>query len=567
MSPETKQCQNCKNSFDIASEDFAFYEKMKVPPPTWCPECRMMRRFSFFNLLNLYRRACNKCGKNIISIFSPDKNLTVYCMPCWWADDWDGTEYGMDYDPSRPFLDQVYELSRKTPWQALEDAYTTNINSDYVNGTAWVKNCYLTYWADFCENVLYSVFLGHLKDSLDCYRMSNSELCYEDIGCNKCFRTFFSEECEACADVWFSRNCSGCTNCFGCVNLRNKSYYIFNKPYSKDEYFEKLKEFNLHSRSALTEIKKQVYEFWNLHPRRAYTGNSLNVNVSGDYIYESKNTHDAYMATGVEDSRFVQFLSVNSTKDSYDYSGWGNGAEKMYECMVVGEGSNQVKFTAEGWPNTFDVEYSFYVISSKHLFGCSNIKKKEYCILNKQYSKVEYEKLVEIIKEDMRNRPYRDGFGRGWHYGEFLPINFSPFAYNETLAHLFFPKSENEAAQWGTGWHDFVDNKYQITKKSDSLPDTIGAVDDSVLKEVIGCGQCGKGFRIVPAEFDFMRRHNLPLPVVCPNCRIMARFNRTNPPRLYDRKCTKCGKDMKTSYAPDRPEIIYCESCYQSEVQ
>ena len=36
MNPETKNCQNCKKDFTIESEDFAFYEKIKVPPPTWC---------------------------------------------------------------------------------------------------------------------------------------------------------------------------------------------------------------------------------------------------------------------------------------------------------------------------------------------------------------------------------------------------------------------------------------------------------------------------------------------------------------------------------------------------
>jgi len=39
-----------------------------------------------------------------------------------------------------------------------------------------------------------------------------------------------------------------------------------------------------------------------------------------------------------------------------------------------------------------------------------------------------------------------------------------------------------------------------------------------------------------------------------------------NPMQIYDRQCDKCGVEIKTSYAPDRPEIIYCEKCYQQEV-
>ena len=37
---------------------------------------------------------------------------------------------------------------------------------------------------------------------------------------------------------------------------------------------------------------------------------------------------------------------------------------------------------------------------------------------------------------------------------------------------------------------------------------------------------------------------------------------------FWDRKCMKqgCKNEFETSYAPERPEIIYCESCYNSEV-
>ena len=566
MPPETRNCQNCKASFTIEPEDFDFYKKIEVPPPTWCPECRLMRRLAFMNIWSLYKHDCAKCGKNVMSMYSPDKTFPVYCMPCWNADDWDGTEYAMDYDPSRPFLEQVIALANRTPWATLEAQYTTITNSEYTNGVAHVKNCYLIFWADYCENAFYSSYLNGLKDSMDCYRMEGCELCYGDVGCNKCYRTFFSEECESCTDVWFSRACVGCTDCFGCVNLRNKSYYIFNEKYSKEEYFEKLKSLQLDSRAALEGIQNRVREFWDKHPRRAYDGNTQNVNVTGDYIYQSKNTRDAYMVTGVEDSRYIQFISVASSKNCYDYTGWGNGAELVYESVVTGEGVSRIKFSFECWPNSFDLEYCAYVIASKHCFGCVNLKRKEYCILNKQYSKEEYERLVAVIRKDIVEHPYRDAIGRVWRYGESLPLEICRFAYNEGLALPFFPKTREEALAQGFRWHEKEPARHPITKKGSEVPDTIGETDDSVLKENVGCLKCGSAFRFVPGELALMRRFNLPLPGVCPNCRQDARLARTNLPRFYDRNCAKCGKAIHTSYAPDRPEIVYCEQCYQAEV-
>ncbi|MDO8664206.1 MAG: hypothetical protein Q7K44_01495 [Candidatus Liptonbacteria bacterium] len=566
MQDEIKICQNCKQGFEIDVQDFDFYKKMDVPPPTWCPDCRMMRRLAFTNIQNLYKRSCAKCAKSIISIYSPDKPMSVYCLQCWWADSWDGTEYAMDYDSSRPFLEQVKELAKKTPWQAFESQYLTIENSEYCNAVAHLKNCYLIFWADYCENVFYSRFLNKLKDSLDCYRMKDSELCYGDVGCNKCYRTFFSEECDSCSDVWFSRNCAGCTNCFGCINLRNKNYCIFNEQYSKEDYIKKIEELRPQSFKALAEIKKQTAEFWSKHPRRVYTGNSLNFNVSGDYIYESKNAKDCYMVSGVENSRYIQFISVAHARDCYDYSGWGNGAEQIYDSGVIGEGTNNVKFSNECFPDILNAEYSIYAISSKNIFGCVNLKRKEYCVLNKQYSKEDYEKLVAQIKEDMVKNPYKDSLGRIWPYGEFLPLELSPFAYNETIAQEYFPKTKEEAIIQGFSWYEEKINQYPITISGNDIPDIIVYIDESITKETIGCAECNKAFRVTPNEFNLMRKLNLPLPHSCPNCRQKTRFPRTNLPKLYNRICNKCNKPISTSYSPDRPEIIYCEQCYQAEV-
>jgi len=49
MQSETKLCQNCKQSFNIESDDFSFYEKMEVLPPESCPECRQEQRALFRN--------------------------------------------------------------------------------------------------------------------------------------------------------------------------------------------------------------------------------------------------------------------------------------------------------------------------------------------------------------------------------------------------------------------------------------------------------------------------------------------------------------------------------------
>ena len=92
MDPETKQCQNCKKDFTIDSADFDFYKKLNVPAPTFCPICRFQRRLMFRNERVFYKRECELCHKKVISIFSPEKGLRVFCSQCWWGDGWDQSE-------------------------------------------------------------------------------------------------------------------------------------------------------------------------------------------------------------------------------------------------------------------------------------------------------------------------------------------------------------------------------------------------------------------------------------------------------------------------------------------
>jgi formylmethanofuran dehydrogenase subunit E len=67
-------------------------------------------------------------------------------------------------------------------------------------------------------------------------------------------------------------------------------------------------------------------------------------------------------------------------------------------------------------------------------------------------------------------------------------------------------------------------------------------------------------------ELDFYIKNKLPIPTKHPDVRHIERIQNRNPRKLRDRKCAKCGVDIKTSYAPERPEIVYCEACYNKEI-
>jgi len=561
---ETRNCQNCKNDFTIEPDDFSFYEKIKVPPPTFCPECRFQRRLMFRNERVFYKRECEMCHKGVISIYKPENNFKIFCHKCWWSDNWETGDYYLDYNHDENFFEQLKKLQLVTPFEQKITDYASVINSDYINHAGSCKNCYLIFLADFCENVYYGSTLAHVRDSADLLMVS-TELSYNCIDVDGS-RIYFSENCSGCINIWYSKNCVGCSDCFGCINLNKKSYYIFNEPYTKEEYIKKIKEMELDKYSSHLEIQKSIYSYWSKFPHR-YMYGRMNNNVTGDYVYNSKNAKQCYQGRFIEDSAYCQFVTLATVRDCYDFTDWGHGAELCVDSANCGEGVFGVNYSVTTWSNSRNVEYSMYMINCSNCFGCLNLRKKEYCILNKQYSKEEYFKLRQEIIARLEENPYIDKNGRVWKYGEFMPYDLSLFSYNESFAQQYFPLEKKEIENSGFIYIEPKKPNYQKTIELENIPDSIHYINNDFIDEIIQC-KCGKFYKIVEGELQLLKRFGIPIPRDCPDCRHMVRIKRVNPPKLWHRKCMKegCQNEFETSYAPERPEIVYCEKCYQQEV-
>jgi hypothetical protein len=572
MNSETKQCQNCKQNFVIEPDDFNFYEKMKVPAPTFCWLCRAQRRMIFRNERMLYKRKSDFSGKDIFSSLSQSSGYKVYEKEVWLTDQWDPMDYGQDYDFNRPFFKQFDELLHKVPLKNLN--VVNGVKSDYSNNATDPKNCYLCFNAGYIEDCMYSHGLSNCRNCVDVSHLSKCENCYDSFWLTSGTKNIGCNNCESCFNLWFSKNCVGCSDCLGCVGLRNKQYHIFNESYSKEEYKEKLAELNLGSYDGYQKIKIQARDFWLKFPNKCIEG-THNTNASGNYISHSKNVKDSFIIREGENLKFCQYLQENSpAKDSYDWSIWGDNGQMVYECHACGLGINNIKFCYNVQENVHDIEYSFMCESSSNLFGCVALRKKEYCIFNKQHTKEEYEQLVVKIREQMDSMPYIDKCGRIYKYGEFFPAEISPFAYNESMSQEYFPLSKEEAVSQGYKWYDAEDRDYKPTVKAEDLPADIKDVPDSITSEIISCEHAGKNcdqlcvnaFKIIKDELNFYRNIGVPLPHLCNNCRTFERLKQRTGLKIYQRNCAKCNKEIETTYRPDQPEIVYCEQCHQQEV-
>jgi hypothetical protein len=188
----------------------------------------------------------------------------------------------------------------------------------------------------------------------------------------------------------------------------------------------------------------------------------------------------------------------------------------------------------------------------------------------------------------MDEMPFTDSQGLVYKYGEFFPLEFSPFGYNNTLASQHFDLSKEEAKAKNYAWIETDRGEYKITKKAEELPNWAQDLKNEIINEVIECSKCKNPYRILENELIFYKRENLPLPRICNECRHEQRISDRLKLFLYDRSCmcagsfdetkkykntvthahgdTHCGEEFKTGYATTRPEIVYCEKCYQQEV-
>ncbi len=564
---EIKSCQNCKKDFTIESDDFSFYEKIKVPPPTFCPECRAIRRMASSNERFLYKRKCDLTSKDIFSMYTSEAVFPVYHPEAWYGDDWDPYQYGVDYDFSKPFFEQFLALRNKVPKMALV-RQGMSVNSEYTHRAHDMKNSYMVFRMSNSEDSMYSYVGKNIKSCVDCLSIWDSEFCYECIDCNNSYKLKFSQESHSCRDSSFLYACKNCSDCVGCVNLVNQSYTILNQKYSKEEYSQILENLKLDTRSGIEKFQKEFEEFRKKFPHRS-THSLKSDKFSGNWIVNSHNVKNSFGSLNVKDGKYLTW--VFDAQDCMDYFQWGNNSELIYESENCGINCSRILFSTQCWISTHDLTYCDSCPGASNSFGCIGLKKGEYSILNKRYTKEEYEELLPKIINHMNEMPYIDSHGLVYKYGEHFPNELSTFAYNETAAIDFYPLTKEEAINLGFKWKDKEKNNYNTTLQSKDLADSISEVDDSILNEIIACADEDKeyspgAFRITANELAFYQRMNLPLPKYSFNARHVRRLNKRPPLKLIERVCGKCNILVQTVYTKDFAPIVYCEKCYQAEV-
>ena len=553
---ETKACSRCEKDFVIEADDFSFYEKMQVPPPTLCPMCRQKRRMFVRNFRTLYKRPSSKSGKSIISMYHEKQPFPVWSTEEWYADDWDAVDYGRDFDFSRPFFEQYKELLDTVPHASL--MITNSTDCGYCNVGTRSSHCYFVFGCAENEYCDYGHVIWNCRESVDCLYLYKSEFCYECIDVLESNNLLYCQECESCAESIGLFDCRGCVNCIGCVGLRNKSYHIFNQPVTKEEYLQFKQDHPLNDPTTIEYILTEQEKLKRNVPTPHMFG-SHNVGATGNHIYNAKNVHYGFDVKSGEDSKFG--FTVRKMVNSYD-SIFTLDVENCYETVFSQTYGLIGCHMAQDCTSTF---YSQFCLNSNNIFGCVGLRKKDYCIFNKQYTKEEYEELMPKIIEHMKAQG---------EWGEFFPLSLAPFAYNESTVGEYYPLTRDEALAEGYTWQDDIPGTRE--QENCAIEDMQGYDFQAVKDKIFACDTCGRNYRFIDHEMSVYERNGLPLPRNCYFCRHEARMAKRLPRLLYHRSCMctqenhdhagACPNEFETAYGQERSETVYCEKCYQQEI-
>ena len=405
------------------------------------------------------------------------------------------------------FFKDFYDLYVRSP-KANILHYGTNENCEFSDASYGAKNCYLSFWAwRGVENALYSTFVvNNCTNVVDSFCVaSNCDNIFSSKSVLESSNIFYSVQINNSYNIYFSSNMIGCKNCILCDGLENQSYCIGNKQLSEQEY-EQQKKIILQDKTKFTERYQKIH---------TNIGNIWSQNVTGKGISHSENIENGYYVTYAKDSKNVILYEWGKTWSYNFYDGidiWLD-AHDFYATCQAGTRAHDAYCCVFIWASN-----AYYCMNiddtCSYCLWCVGLQNKQFCILNKQYTKEERFELANKIFEDM---------DKAWTLWQFFPWWMNPFYFNDTAAYLIddsFTKEEVEK-QWYLRREEEI--KVDIPAWTEILTrgdlDTYQWYNDKgereinkeILKKVIK-DEKWNYYRIVPTELKLLQKHQLPLP-------------------------------------------------------
>ena len=420
-------------------------------------------------------------------------------------------KYALLFDFEKSFFQNFQALHDIFPFQHVMQ-FDGNENTSFADAVFGAKNTYLTFVTGMgTENIFYSAFVYINSTNIfnSFFVSTNTSNVYASWGVTKSYNIFYSRYISDSANIWFSTNLIGCEECIFCDGLENQKYCIENTIYSKEEYVLKKK--------WILQEKKR-FEAWNQEVHKKRGKNFASVNTKGSYIVKCENIENSGWLVGIHNARNSLIgIGEGDCENFADCIDFGASSHDFFACAAAWGNSSQLYCSTQIDQCSY-IYYGYFLQSCSFCIGCIGLKNKQFCILNKQYTKEEWYKLADKIFASME----QDG-----SLGKFFPPTTNPFYFNDTLASLIYNDfTKDEVEREGYLWRDEpikvdIPDTAKIIETKDLgqyqwyTPEGKWEIKEEILEKVIRDPQWNF-YKIVPMELEFLRKHSLPLPSIWP---------------------------------------------------
>ena len=542
----------------LSQKEIDVYRTHLAPPKDYAPVVRMQMLTTQWPGGQWWYNKHAETGAPIICPVHPATGIKVLPDKEWFAKDF--SELSLDLDLNHSFFDQLIALRKKVPSSAGRN-YKETENSIAVVSLGDVNSYFVV--LSRSKNTLFSVSALDTESSAEVYNSSGITSSYQIVHSERIFNSQYIRESRDCLNSAFLFDCRNCENCFGATNKRNAKHLWFNEQLTEQEWKKRRAEVDLGSRS---QKEKWLTKFDEL-VKNAIWPENFNENCensSGEYLTKATNCESVYYADGGARDEYHTSWSLGNCERNAFASSMLNAQDNYFSCDIVECNKTRYSYLLMRCQN---VEYSTECYDCEDCFGCVGLRRKKFCILNKQYSEEEYWKKLDELKCAMLERG---------EYGEFLPAKMSPAYFPEggsVRYYLADPIEFGKAINAHTFEADAEGALGEISNATDmidsiKLPDSIDEMDDTWIGKPVLDASYKRRFSFFAPEIALYKKLRVAPPVSHHVKRVLDLTQTSNTGVFEKGTCKNCHKEVTTSRNPTYPNHkIFCKTCYLAYIE
>ena len=196
----------------------------------------------------------------------------IWCSECVFCDNLQNKKYcinNVEFDREKYFQEKENILKEKNKFEDYYEAVNKTANNIASKNISWnfcvksenVENWYFTYNLKNWKNAIF-VWDKNWRENIVDVICSDNPWSRDLYACSNVWTLVNWYFCDALEwqNMYYCFMCMWCSYCFWCTWLLNKSYFIFNKEYSKEEWFIEV--------DKLFSIIDSEWDLWKFFPWR-----------------------------------------------------------------------------------------------------------------------------------------------------------------------------------------------------------------------------------------------------------------------------------------------------------